>query len=162
MPAAHKGVTVGKQNTTTRTTERHTDEHFPTIITSVARVMWSLGEGKLAEDSGTAWRRAVQSLGSSFAHWRPWAPSLFFCAVTLPTLVREYLFRAAVRTLSLWVASPGDYESAPFDASGRFFGSPPFWLLSQRGVFHWRHTPSFTTESAPSQAHFVIQQYRSA
>ena len=96
-----EGVTFGKQHTTTRTTERHTDEHFPTIITTVARVMWSLGEGKLAEESGdcVASRRPVT--------WVPLrtlgvlGPPPFFCAATLPTLVREYLFLVAVGTRSL-------------------------------------------------------------
>ena len=39
-----EGVILGKQHTSTRTTEKHTNARFPTIVTSVACVMSSLGE----------------------------------------------------------------------------------------------------------------------
>ena len=51
-------------------------------------------------------------------------------------------FRAAVKTLSLWVASPGDLSQPPLP-SDRSLGRRPSGYSLAAWVFHWRHTPSF-------------------
>ena len=73
-----------------------------------------------------------------------------FCAVTPPTLVREYLFLVAVGTGSLWVASPGVLSQHPL-TPGRFSGRHPSdWSTIARCRRPLTHGPRREVVSGPA------------
>ena len=72
------------------------------------------------------------------------------CAVTQPTLVREYLFLVAVGTRSLWVASPGVMSQLP-SSPGRFLGRRPLLRSTvARGRSPLTHSPRREVVSGPA------------